>query len=182
MPTGLGKKPCQGFAQYRYPPYLLCARELVKAMHFVPGHQEAVQQLLIGLTQSTMALASSLGPAGLIEEDDVFNEYLTFVEMYVVNCPTMLLGRPEAPQEAVLPAIMQFTAAAMRHLDGDSVEGALLLIRAIVETLADDCPPSYRAAVEHLLNGARVVVVWGGGGEGALDLPAGRPRGRAKIC
>ena len=152
----------QGFALYRYPPYLMCARELVKNLYGVPTVQDGIQRLLTGLSQTTVALATSVGPGGFMEVAEVMDTYFEFAEVYVEHCPLMLLGHPSVPHDpGVLPTLIQFATAALRHLEGDAVDPAIRFVRALLESLSEDTPAAYKATMSGLLTGASTCFFFG---------------------
>jgi len=139
---------------YKYPPYVICAREMAKAMNVIPGAEAGVLRLLVGLSQTAMALLSAQGAAGFVEYGEVVEEYFYFAEFYAASAPALLAGVPVAPQEAVLPAQVQFAAAALRYLDGDGVGSVINFIKALLDSLMDaDRPPAFEAQLSQLLVG-----------------------------
>ena len=131
-----------------------------------------MQRLLTGLSQTTVALATSVGTVGFMEVAEVMDAYFEFVEVYVEHCPLMLLGHPGAPHDAgVLPTLMQFATVALRHLEGDAVDPAIRFVRALLESLSEDQPEAYKATMEQLVAGTSAAAARS---VGPADLGAGR--------
>jgi hypothetical protein len=161
----------QGFAQYHYPPYLWCSRELARSLHVVPAVQPSLERLLYGITQTALAQAAAVGPARLMEVADMLDPYFEYAEVYVQSMPSLLVAAPSAaaaagvgaapaPTEPLLPMLMQLATAALCHLEGDAADPAIRFVRAVLESLGDDQPDAYRVLVHQLLTGTCLVCLY----------------------